>query len=102
MKITKIKIDRLAVDLVHPYHLSKEYGTFSTATPVLVTLYTDEGINMLLLIIFEGDVIVILFGCFDLEMEVLLLLLLLFILRKGFFLLLSRNELFFMLLLSLL
>lgn len=44
MKITKIQVDRLAVDLVHPYHLSKEYGTFSTATPVLVTLHTDEGI----------------------------------------------------------
>lgn len=43
MKITKIKIDRLAVDLVHPYHLSKEYGIFSTATPVVVTMYTDEG-----------------------------------------------------------
>ena len=28
MKITKIKADRLAVDLVHPYHLSKEYGIF--------------------------------------------------------------------------
>ena len=44
MKITKIQIDRLAVPLIHPYHLSKEYGTFATATPVLVTLYTDEGI----------------------------------------------------------
>ena len=44
MKITKIQVDRLAVDLVHPYHLSKEYGIFSTATPILVTLYTDEGI----------------------------------------------------------
>ena len=43
MKITKIKVDRLAVDLVHPYHLSKEYGIFSTATPVVVTMYTDEG-----------------------------------------------------------
>lgn len=43
MKITKIQIDRLAVDLRHPYHLSKEYGIFSTATPVVVTLYTDEG-----------------------------------------------------------
>ena len=41
MKITKIKVDRLAVDLVHPYHLSKEYGIFSTATPVAVTMYTD-------------------------------------------------------------
>ena len=45
MKITKIQIDRLAVPLVHPYHLSKEYGTFATATPVLVTLYTDAGIT---------------------------------------------------------
>ncbi len=44
MKITKIQIDRLAVDLVHPYHLSKEYGIFSTATPVLVRMFTDEGI----------------------------------------------------------
>lgn len=44
MKITKIQIDRLAVPLVHPYHLSKEYGTFAIATPVLVSLYTDEGI----------------------------------------------------------
>ena len=44
MTITKIQIDRLAVPLIHPYHLSKEYGTFATATPVLVTLYTDEGI----------------------------------------------------------
>lgn len=41
MKITKIKADRLAVDLVHPYHLSKEYGIFSTVTPVAVTMYTD-------------------------------------------------------------
>jgi len=45
MKITKIQIDRLAVPLIHPYHLSKEYGIFATATPVLVTLYTDEGIT---------------------------------------------------------
>ena len=44
MKITKIQIDRLAVPLIHPYHLSKEYGTFSTATPVLLSIYTDEGI----------------------------------------------------------
>ena len=44
MKITSIQIDRLAVPLVHPYHLSKEYGVFSTATPILVTLQTDEGI----------------------------------------------------------
>ena len=44
MKITKIQIDRLAVDLKHPYHLSKEYGIFATATPVIVTMYTDEGI----------------------------------------------------------
>ena len=45
MKITKIRIDRLVVPLLHPYHLSQEYGTFSTATPVLVTLFTDEGIT---------------------------------------------------------
>ncbi len=44
MKITKIQIDHLAVPLIHPYHLSKEYGIFSTATPVLVTMHTDEGI----------------------------------------------------------
>lgn len=44
MRITKIQIDKLAVPLVHPYHLSKEYGVFDTATPVLVTIYTDEGI----------------------------------------------------------
>ena len=44
MKITKVKIDRLAVPLIHPYHLSNEYGIYSTATPVLVSLYTDEGI----------------------------------------------------------
>lgn len=44
MKITKIQVDRLAVPLVHPYHLSKEYGVFSTATPVLVRMHTDEGI----------------------------------------------------------
>ena len=44
MKITKIQIDRLAVPLIHPYHLSKEYGIFSTATPILVTVFTDEGI----------------------------------------------------------
>lgn len=44
MKITKIEIDTLAVPLKHPYHLSKEYGTFSTATPVVVTVHTDEGI----------------------------------------------------------
>jgi len=45
VKITSIKIDQLAVPLVHPYHLSKEYGTFSTATPILVTMETDEGIT---------------------------------------------------------
>ena len=44
MKITKIQIDRLEVPLAHPYHLSREYGVFRTATPVLVTLFTDEGI----------------------------------------------------------
>ena len=44
MKITKIQIDQLTVPLVHPYHLSKEYGVFAAATPVLVTMYTDEGI----------------------------------------------------------
>lgn len=44
MKITKITIDSLAVPLLHPYHLSKEYGIFSTATPIIVTIDTDEGI----------------------------------------------------------
>lgn len=44
MKITKIKIQSLAVPLLHPYHLSKEYGIFSTATPVIVRIETDEGI----------------------------------------------------------
>ena len=44
MKITKIQIDRLAVPLQHPYHLSKEYGVFATATPVVVSMHTDEGI----------------------------------------------------------
>lgn len=44
MKITKIQIDTLAVPLQHPYHLSKEYGIFSTATPIVVTVFTDEGI----------------------------------------------------------
>jgi len=43
MKITKIQIDTLAVPLLHPYHLSREYGVFSTATPVVVRLFTDEG-----------------------------------------------------------
>lgn len=45
MKITKLRIDRLAVPLLHPYHLSKEYGIFRTATPVLVTMETDAGIT---------------------------------------------------------
>lgn len=44
MKITKIQIDRLAVPLKHPYHLSKEYGTYSMATPVIVSIFTDEDI----------------------------------------------------------
>ena len=44
MKITKIAIDSLAVPLLHPYRLSKEYGVFSTATPIVVTMETDEGI----------------------------------------------------------
>ena len=42
MKITKIKAQQLAVPLIHPYVLSKEYGVYSTATPVIVTVYTDE------------------------------------------------------------
>ena len=44
MKITKIQVDTLAVPLLHPYHLSKEYGVFSTATPILVSVETDAGI----------------------------------------------------------
>ena len=45
MKITKITLQQLAVPLRKPYHLSKEYGIFRTATPVLVTVETDEGIT---------------------------------------------------------
>ena len=45
MKITKIQVDSLKVPLLHPYHLSKEYGIFSTATPILVSVETDEGIT---------------------------------------------------------
>lgn len=44
MKITKIKVSRLAVPLKHPYHLSKEYGIFATATPIVVEMHTDAGI----------------------------------------------------------
>lgn len=44
MKITSIKAHELAVPLVHPYVLSKEYGVYSTATPVIVEVATDEGI----------------------------------------------------------
>lgn len=44
MKITEIKASFLAVPLVHPYVLSKEYGVYSTATPIIVTIYTDEGV----------------------------------------------------------
>ena len=44
MKIVSITVDSLAVPLIHPYHLSKEYGIFSTATPIVVTVQTDEGI----------------------------------------------------------
>lgn len=45
MRITSIRVDRLAVPLRHPYHLSQEYGTFSTATPILVSMETDDGIT---------------------------------------------------------
>ena len=45
MRITKVRIDLLAVPLLHPYHLSREYGVFKTATPVVVTISTDEGIT---------------------------------------------------------
>lgn len=44
MKITQVTIDTLAVPLPHPYQLSKEYGVFHTATPVVVTVQTDEGV----------------------------------------------------------
>lgn len=44
MEITEIKASYLAVPLVHPYVLSKEYGVYSTATPIIVSIYTDEGI----------------------------------------------------------
>ena len=44
MKIVSIKAHQLAVPLVHPYVLSKEYGVYSTATPVIVEIMTDEGI----------------------------------------------------------
>lgn len=45
MKIIAIEIEQLAVPLLRPYHLSREYGIFSTATPVLVRLRTDEGLT---------------------------------------------------------
>ena len=45
MKITSIRLERLAVPLKHPYHLSQEYGIFSLATPVLVIMETDEGMT---------------------------------------------------------
>lgn len=44
MKIVSIKAHQLAVPLVHPYVLSKEYGVYSTATPIIVEIATDEGI----------------------------------------------------------
>ena len=44
MKIVSIQIDCLEVPLIHPYHLSKEYGILSLATPVIVSIFTDEGI----------------------------------------------------------
>lgn len=45
MKITAIRLTRLAVPLKHPYHLSQEYGVFSTATPVLAEIETDAGVT---------------------------------------------------------
>lgn len=45
MKITAIRLTRLAVPLKHPYHLSQEYGIFSTATPVLAEIETDAGVT---------------------------------------------------------
>ena len=44
MKIVSIKAHQLAVPLVHPYVLSKEYGVYSTATPVIVEIVTDDGV----------------------------------------------------------
>lgn len=44
MKIVSIKAHQLAVPLVHPYVLSKEYGVYSTTTPIIVEVATDEGI----------------------------------------------------------
>ena len=44
MRITGVRIDLLSVPLLHPYHLSREYGVFQTATPVIVAISTDEGI----------------------------------------------------------
>lgn len=45
MKITAIRLTRLAVPLKHPYHLSQEYGVFSTATPLLAEIETDAGVT---------------------------------------------------------
>lgn len=45
MKITAIRLTRLAVPLKHPYHLSQEYGIFSTATPVFAEIETDAGVT---------------------------------------------------------
>ena len=44
MKITSVQVRSLSVPLKHPYHLSKEYGVFSAATPVVCAIRTDEGI----------------------------------------------------------
>ena len=45
MKIISLTAEQLAVPLITPYHLSREYGVFRTATPVLVTMETDEGVT---------------------------------------------------------
>ena len=45
MRISRIEIIVLSVPLKHPYYLSKEYGIFSVATPLLAKVCTDEGIT---------------------------------------------------------
>lgn len=45
MKITKIRIDCLSVPLRHPYRLCREYGVLPATTPVIVSVFTDEGIT---------------------------------------------------------
>jgi len=45
MKITKIRIDCLSVPLRHPYRLCREYGVLPATTPVIVSVFTDEGVT---------------------------------------------------------